>query len=297
MSEARGRASAIPRILLPFLLITLIWSSTWIVIKGQLGIVPPVWSVSYRFLIAGAAMLVARPADAARASASAAAAMCSRCCSAPSSSSLNYSFVYASELYITSGLAAVVFALLVAPNAALAWLFFGRARQRPLRARLGGRAWPASPCCSSRRCGSPRRATGDVLRGLGFVLCAVLAASVANVMQLMPAMKARPIAAMLGWAMLYGAAADAAVRAGRSSARRCSSLRPAYWLGLLYLEPRRLGARLLALLPDHPRGRAGQGGLFERADPDRRDGDLDRSSKIIAGRRWRSPAACSSSPG
>ena len=46
-----------PKVLLPFLLITLIWSSTWIVIKGQLGLVPPVWSVSYRFLIAGAAML------------------------------------------------------------------------------------------------------------------------------------------------------------------------------------------------------------------------------------------------
>ncbi|HYJ51600.1 MAG TPA: hypothetical protein VEW04_00345, partial [Allosphingosinicella sp.] len=41
-----------------FLLITLIWSSTWIVIKGQLGIVPPVWSVSYRFFIAGAVMLL-----------------------------------------------------------------------------------------------------------------------------------------------------------------------------------------------------------------------------------------------
>ena len=39
---------------------------------------------------------------------------------------LNYNFVYAAELYITSGLAAVVFALLVVPNALLAWLFFGQ---------------------------------------------------------------------------------------------------------------------------------------------------------------------------
>ena len=38
---------------------------------------------------------------------------------------LNYNFVYAAELYITSGLVAVVFALLVVPNAGLAWLFFG----------------------------------------------------------------------------------------------------------------------------------------------------------------------------
>ncbi|MCQ4005121.1 EamA family transporter, partial [Klebsiella pneumoniae] len=35
-----------PRILLPFMLVTLIWGSTWIVIKGQLGVVPPSWSVS-----------------------------------------------------------------------------------------------------------------------------------------------------------------------------------------------------------------------------------------------------------
>ena len=39
---------------------------------------------------------------------------------------VNYNFVYAAELYITSGLAAVVFALLVVPNAILAWLFFGQ---------------------------------------------------------------------------------------------------------------------------------------------------------------------------
>src|SRR5688572_16390119 len=52
-----------PKVLLPFLLVTLIWSSTWIVIKDQLGpnpetAVPPVWSVTYRFLISGVAMLV-----------------------------------------------------------------------------------------------------------------------------------------------------------------------------------------------------------------------------------------------
>ena len=53
-----------PKVLLPFLLITLIWSSTWIVIKGQLGVVPPIWSVSYRFLIAAAAMFaIARAAN------------------------------------------------------------------------------------------------------------------------------------------------------------------------------------------------------------------------------------------
>jgi drug/metabolite transporter (DMT)-like permease len=222
-----------PRILLPFLLITLIWSSTWIVIKGQLGIVPPVWSVSYRFLIAGAAMLlIARLTGTSlrlgRGGYVLAALLGSF------QFVVNYTFVYASELYITSGLAAVVFALLVAPNAALAWLLFGERVSR--RFVLGSavamagvgllfvqemRHAPAEP--------------GGVLRGLGFVLFAVLAASFANVMQLMPAVKARPIATMLGWAMLYGASADA-LYAWIFVGPPVFDPRPVYWLGLIYLS-------------------------------------------------------------
>lgn len=45
-------------ILIPFAIVTLIWGSTWIVIRDQLGVVPPSWSVTYRFAIAGVAMLV-----------------------------------------------------------------------------------------------------------------------------------------------------------------------------------------------------------------------------------------------
>ena len=51
MTESAGFRD--PKVLLPFILVTLIWSSTWIVIKDQLGSVPHTWSVSYRFLIAG----------------------------------------------------------------------------------------------------------------------------------------------------------------------------------------------------------------------------------------------------
>ena len=46
-----------PKVLIPFILITLIWSSTWIVIKDQIGGAMPVpapWSVAYRFAIAAA---------------------------------------------------------------------------------------------------------------------------------------------------------------------------------------------------------------------------------------------------
>src|SRR5262245_41720661 len=41
---------------LPFIIFTAVWGSTWIVIRGQLGVVPPQWSVTYRFVIAATAM-------------------------------------------------------------------------------------------------------------------------------------------------------------------------------------------------------------------------------------------------
>jgi hypothetical protein len=45
-----------PRVLVPFVIITLIWGSTWIVIRDQLGPVPATWSVTYRYVIASVAM-------------------------------------------------------------------------------------------------------------------------------------------------------------------------------------------------------------------------------------------------
>jgi drug/metabolite transporter (DMT)-like permease len=147
---------------------------------------------------------------------------------------VNYTFVYASELYITSGLAAVVFALLVAPNAALAWLLFGeRAGRRFILGSAVAMAGVGLLFIQELR-HAPSE-TGGVLRGLGFVLFAVLAASFANVMQLMPAVRARPIATMLGWAMLYGASADA-LYAWFFVGPPVFDPRPTYWLGLLYLS-------------------------------------------------------------
>ena len=220
-----------PKILLPFLLITLIWSSTWIVIKGQLGLVPPVWSVSYRFLIAGAAMLaIARFGGSSLAigRGHALAALLGLL-----QFVLNYNLVYASELYITSGLAAVVFALLVVPNALLAWLFFGqKVSAHFLLGSVVAMAGVGLLFLQEIR-HSPTPA-GDVLAGLGLVLVAVLAASASNVMQLAEGVKSRPIGPMLGWAMLYGALMDAAfawTTVGPPVIERTWS----YWLGLVYL--------------------------------------------------------------
>jgi drug/metabolite transporter (DMT)-like permease len=220
-----------PKVLLPFLLITLIWSSTWIVIKGQLGLVPPVWSVSYRFLIAGAAMLaIARFGGSSLAigRGHGLAALLGLL-----QFVLNYNLVYASELYITSGLAAVVFALLIVPNALLAWLFFGQ--QVSGRFLLGALVAMAGVGLlflqEIRHSPTP---SGEVLAGLGLVLIAVLAASASNVMQLAGGMTSRPIGPMLGWAMLYGALMDAAF-AWATTGPPVIERTWVYWLGLVYL--------------------------------------------------------------
>jgi len=222
-----------PRILLPFLLITLIWSSTWIVIKGQLGTVPPIWSVSYRFLLSAAAMFgLARLAGVDvrldRRGHGLALLL------AVLQFVLNYNLVYAAELYVTSGLVAVVFALLIVPNAGLARLFFG--------AKVGARfllgsgialAGVALLFVQEVRAAGP--APHAVLVGLGFTLAAVLGASGGNVMQLLEAVKTRSIAAMLGWAMLYGGLIDAAL-AWLLYGPPVFEPRLSYWLELLYLS-------------------------------------------------------------
>ena len=226
-----------PKVLFPFLLITLIWSSTWIVIKDQLGPnpaigVPPVWSVTYRFLISGAAMLIiarlmGESLRLGRGGHVLALVL------GTLQFVVNYNFVYASELYITSGLAAVVFALLVIPNSVLAWLFFG---QRVTGGFVLGSAIAMAGVAALfvqevRAAATP---TADVLKGLGFVLVAVLGASGSNVMQLMPAIRGRPLAPILGWAMIHGALLDGAF-AWAFVGPPVAEARAGYWLGLLYL--------------------------------------------------------------
>ncbi len=226
-----------PKVLLPFLLVTLIWSSTWIVIKDQLGAnpetaVPPVWSVTYRFLISGAAMLLGgwlmgQGLRLGRGGHVLAVLL------GTLQFVVNYNFVYASELYITSGLAAVVFALLVVPNSLLAWLLFG---QRVTAGFVLGSAIAMAGVAALfiQEVRAAATATPDVLKGLGFVLVAVLGASGANVMQLMPAVRGRPIAPLLGWAMLYGALLDGLfgwIVVGPPVVEA----RAGYWIGLVYL--------------------------------------------------------------
>lgn len=230
MSERSGFRD--PKVLLPFILITLIWGSTWIVIKDQLGSVPPVWSVAYRFVIAGAGMFVLawftgagfRIGQEGHALAGVMGVL---------QFVLNYNFVYAAEQYITSGLVAVVFALLIVPNALFSRIFFAERVTAPFAA---GSAIALTGVAllfvqEVRLATAP---LASVLAGIGFTVAAVLAASVANVMQVSKGVRTRPISVMLGWAMLYGATIDAAF-AWTTSGPPVVEARLGYWLGLFYL--------------------------------------------------------------
>ncbi len=100
----------------------LIWGSTWYVIKFQVGEVDPMFSVSYRFLLAGLIMLVV-----------------ARFMKLKLDFSgkehafillqgllifgINYWLVYMSELYLTSGLVGLIFSLLVFFNIINARIF------------------------------------------------------------------------------------------------------------------------------------------------------------------------------
>ncbi|OYY79564.1 MAG: EamA family transporter [Sphingomonas sp. 28-62-20] len=232
MSDAAAPQSARLAILIPFGIVTLIWGSTWLVIRDQLGIVPPSWSVAYRFAIGGVVMLCYAVVRGERVRLDA------RGWGFAGAIALfqffgNFNLVYRAEAHITSGLVAVVFALLLIPNAVFARLFLGQRLGRQLlvgsavaMAGVGllfvheARADPNGP--------------GETLLGIGITMLAVLSASVANILQGTETAKRYPMIPTLGIAMLIGAGLDALL-AWRLSGPPVIELRPAYLLGLLYL--------------------------------------------------------------
>lgn len=219
-----------PRTLFAFVAVTLIWGSTWLVIKHQLGVVPPVWSVAYRFLIAGSVLLGVclvtrqwvRPTGAAHRFAMVAGA---------AQFAFNFNLVYAAEGLLTSGLVSLIFALLIVPNALFARVFVGV----PVSTRfvVGSAVGVA---------GLVLVFAPDLLRpggttiGLGVALTAgaVLSSSVANVMQASKVARSLPSLPTLALTMLYGAAIDAAV-AWSTAGPPVFDARPEYWAGLAYL--------------------------------------------------------------
>ncbi len=148
----------------------------------------------------------------------------------------NFLFVYHSELYVTSGIVAMMFALLMVPNAFFARIFLGERVQTgfvigSLVAIIGVsfllvHEWRANPDAGV--------VGGNVALGIFLAMLGILSASVANVIQANPTGRAVPMVSLLAWAMLYGTLFDlgfAFVTAGPPP----FPSNPDYWLGIVYL--------------------------------------------------------------
>ena len=197
-----------PAIALPFLLVALIWGSTWFVITTQIDNVPVQWAVTYRFMMATPAMFVLaafrtgglampRPAHML-----AVAVGLFQFCG-------NFNFVYLSELHLTSGIVALMIGMMLVPNAIFGRFMLGQAITRRFimgsTIALGGIALLLVNEAREAPLG------GNVPLGTLLALLAMLSASLANVLQARPAGKDVPLVRLLAWSMLYGTIFDAAL--------------------------------------------------------------------------------------
>jgi drug/metabolite transporter (DMT)-like permease len=226
-------AGRISGVALPFLAVTLIWSSTWIVIRDQLGLVPASWSVCYRFAIAACGMALLARFTGQRLGIGRRALVFAGLFGV-AQFALNFNLLYRAEAHLTSGLCALVFALLMVPNSLLARLFFG---ERVSGGFIAGSAVAVAGIgllFLNEYRASVSAAPQEVALALGLCVVAVLCASVANVMQAAPFARAVPMAGMLFWGMAIGAAADG-LYAWVVDGPPSFDPRPGYWLGLLYL--------------------------------------------------------------
>lgn len=221
-----------PRVLLPFMLVTLIWGSTWIVIKGQLGVVPPSWSVTYRFAVAAAAMFAFAAIRGERLRLEPRAMLFAAALGA-AQFAFNFNFVYRAEQHITSGLVAVLFALLIVPNTLMGRAFL----KTPIEARFllgAGIAIAGVGLMILHEYRAAALVAGEVLIGTALTLAGVMSASIANVMQGTTIARAQPMVVMIAWAMLFGALTDGAY-AWITTGPPVVEATPVYLGGVLYL--------------------------------------------------------------
>lgn len=219
------------RVAAPFLLVALIWGSTWYVITGQIAEVPPSWSVAYRFAIATPAMFALALATGKSLRLGRAGHFLALALGAFQFCG-NFNFVYRAEEHLTSGIVAVMFALLMVPNALFArWLLGQRITPRFMAGSAVAIAGVALLLIEEARA---VRLAGDVPLGVALTVGGILSASIANVIQANDTGRALPLASLLAWAMLYGTGIDVAV-AWATAGPPVIPSSGAFWAGTAYL--------------------------------------------------------------
>ena len=214
-----------------FVLVTLIWGSTWFVIKVQIAHVPAAWNVAWRFLLASLGMVGL-------------AALRRQSLHLPPGGQRlamliglfqfcgNYEFVYCAERTLTSGVVAVICALMLVPNSLLSALFIGtRVTRRFLAGSAVAIAGIALLLAHEARLAP---AGGQVLLGVALSVAAMLAASIANVMQAGELARRSGAVPLMAWAMIWGAAIDTAY-ALITAGPPVLDPRPEWFAGIAYL--------------------------------------------------------------
>ena len=220
-----------PRSIAAFIFLALVWGSTWLVIKDQISAVPSAWSVVWRFVLAATAMsafallrrermrLTGRE-------------MAVAIAMGFFQFSLNFQLIYKSEHYLTSGLVAVVFALMIVPNAILARLVLGAALTRRFLAGSAiALAGIALLMLHEYRIAPPN---SGVTTGVLLVTGAIFSVSIGNLLQATQTARAVPVVSLMAWGMIWGVVASG-VYAIISVGAPVLDPRPAYLAGIAYL--------------------------------------------------------------
>jgi drug/metabolite transporter (DMT)-like permease len=215
-----------------FLIASLIWGSTWLAIRYQLGgVVAPEVSVAYRFTAAGL-LLAAWCAATRRSLRFPAREHCFLALQGVLFFGFNYVAVYVAEQYVTSGLVAVLFATMVFMNPIGMWLVY----RTPLSARMfvaatlgvAGVALLFLPEIAAARSG------GDTSRGIAYAIGGTALAAGGNIAAVRNQRAGIPIFPGTAWGMLYGALAAALAAIAQGIAWTFDA-RPAYLWSFAYL--------------------------------------------------------------
>ena len=220
------------RALVLYAAVVLIWGSTWIAIPLQLGVVAEEVSVAWRFALGSLSLFIY-------------AAATGRQIRIPLANygmvilmgalmfSANYLFTYYSINYVTSGLVAVMFSLIVVFNAFFERIFFGRPLERRLIiasvlgvAGVAFMFWPEVRTFNLQ---------DESLYGVALALIAVVLASIGNMAAIVNTNRHLPVVSMNAHGMAWGAAASLVVSA--LAGKEIGFLfQPGYIVSLLYLS-------------------------------------------------------------
>ncbi|MEM8814890.1 MAG: DMT family transporter [Pseudomonadota bacterium] len=217
--------------LLLYASVVLIWGTTWVAIPFQLGDIDVEVSVGYRFLLAALLLYVY-------------AVLTRRRLAVPLSAlptvllqglllfCINYLFIYHGTAYLSSGLVAVLFSLIVILNAIFGRLFFKTSVDgRSLLAGavgitgIGLLFWPEFRLPDSR---------GEALLGIALVLGGTLSASLGNMSAVANAARQLPVVAVNAHGMLLGGTLSLLLAVAQSRPLKFS-FDTDYLVSLLYL--------------------------------------------------------------